>query len=262
MTRHYGLLGKSLTHSFSAEYFQEKWTQLGISGLQYTLFEIPSIEALPELIEQELDLFGLNVTIPYKAEVIPYLDFISPDAEAVGAVNTLVVERGERIRLHGHNTDIAGFSGEIRPLLKPWMDRALILGDGASSRTVRYVLQQIGLDTLRVSRKGGDDTILWSEVNEYVIQHHPLIINTTPIGQFPAVGDCPPLPYSALSARHLLFDLVYNPDPSRFLQEGILHGAKTQSGMGMLRLQADKSWDLWSAEIPSDDARCFGSRES
>lgn len=217
--------------------------------MQYELFEIPSIEALPALLEAESDLFGLNVTIPYKSEIIPFLNSISPEAEAVAAVNTIVIERGEQLRLHGHNTDIAGFSGEIRPLLKPWMDRALILGDGASSRTVRYVLQQIGLDTLRVSRKGCDDGILWSELNEYVVQHHPLIVNTTPIGQFPAVDDCPPLPYSALSARHLLFDLVYNPDPSKFLQEGQRNGAQTQSGMGMLKLQADKSWALWSDKI-------------
>lgn len=251
MIRRYGLLGKSLKHSFSALYFREKWAQLGLTELKYDLFEISSIYALPALLEESPDLFGLNVTIPYKSEVLPLLDSISPDAEKVGAVNTIVLERAAHLRLHGYNTDIAGFSGEIRPLLKPWMDRALILGDGASSQTVRFVLQQIGLDTLRVSRKGCDDGILWSEVNEYVIRHHPLIVNTTPIGQFPEFDNRPPLPYSALSPRHLLFDLVYNPDPSRFLQEGSLFGAQIQSGMGMLKLQADKSWALWSAEIPT-----------
>ena len=246
MSQRYGLLGKSLKHSFSADYFREKWSALNLGELEYHLFEIPNISLLPELIAQQTSLRGMNVTIPYKTEVIPLLHSISPQAEAVQAVNTLVFERGSAIRIHGYNTDIDGFSGEIRPLLKPWMDRALILGDGASSRTVRYVLQQIGLETLRVSRKGCEDGLLWSELNEYVIKHHPLIVNTTPIGQFPAIDEYPQLPYHALSKAHLLFDLVYNPNPSRFLSEGAKHGAKTQSGLGMLKLQADKSWEIWS----------------
>lgn len=243
------LLGKSLKHSFSPEYFTKKFEQQDLSHHTYTILELEDISLFPAWIKQHTNLGGLNVTLPYKREIIPYLHELSGVAREIGVVNTIEIIPldGGKLKLIGHNTDAYGFEREIRPLLKPWMERALILGDGASAYTVKHVLGQIGLECQMLSRKNTPETLSWSAVNSYVIKHHHLLVNTTPIGQFPNVDDAPALPFDALTSQHLVFDLIYNPAQTFLLKKAQQYGAQTQNGLGMLQQQAEKSWHIWAA---------------
>lgn len=253
--RQYGLIGKKLSHTFSPAWFSEKFKRESITNARYDAFELSSLDDLPRFIMQTPNLRGFNVTIPYKQSICAYLDEIFGPAEALQVVNTVVVKKedvafeGQKIpgfRLKGFNTDIYGFKESIKPLMRPWFERALILGTGASASSVAYILYKLGVDTLFVSRNPeGDQEIGWEDINEYVIHFHPLIINTTPIGQFPNEETYPALPYHFLSDKHLLYDLIYNPAESVFLSNGKMNNAMIHNGQSMLEMQAEQSWRTW-----------------
>jgi len=239
----YGLIGKSLSHSFSKKYFTEKFDDLGLTDSEYINIELGVIEEFLEKVK-ELKPKGLNVTIPYKEAIFPYLDELDEVAKEIGAVNTIVFKNGN---LKGYNTDAFGFHQSIKPFFKSQHERALILGTGGASKAVEYVLKQYGVDVLFASRSETKDNILnWNDINENVIKHHLLIVNCTPLGMFPNVDSKPEIPYSALTERHLLVDLVYNPDETLFLKLGKENGAKVINGLTMLQQQAEKSWRLWN----------------
>ena len=239
----YGLIGKSLSHSFSKKYFTEKFDGLGLTDSEYINIEIETIEEFIEKLK-ELKPRGLNVTIPYKEEIIPYLDELDEVAEEIGAVNTIVFKNG---KLKGYNTDAFGFHQSIKPFFKSQHERALILGTGGASKAIEYVLKQYGVDVLFASRSETNANILnWNEVNENVIKQHLLIINCTPLGMYPDVDIKPEIPYSALTDKHLLVDLVYNPEETLFLRLGKENEAKGINGLIMLKQQAEKSWRLWN----------------
>lgn len=253
--RLYGLIGFPLSHSFSEKYFTEKFRAENIADATYRLFPLERIEDLPALIAAHPGLRGLNVTIPYKEAVLPYLDKLDETAKAVGAVNTILVsknpEPGTRnFFLAGYNTDVHGFRQSLKPFLTSQHERALILGTGGASKAVEYVLKQIGVECIFVSRKkkaiAGKTVLTYEELNPYVISACKLIVNTTPLGMFPNVGEFPPLPYASLTPAHLLYDLVYNPAETEFLKRGKQYGAQTMNGMDMLKMQAEKAWVIWS----------------
>ena len=239
----YGLIGKSLSHSFSKKYFTEKFDNQGLIDSEYINIEIETIEEFVEKVK-ELNPKGLNVTIPYKKAILPFLDELDEVAKEIGAVNTIVFKNG---KLKGYNTDAFGFHQSIKPYFKPQHERALILGTGGASKAVEYVLKQYGVDIMFASRNDSKDNVLnWKDINENVIKHHLLIINCTPLGMFPNIDSKPAIPYSALTERHLLIDLVYNPDETLFLKLGKENGAKVLNGLTMLQQQAEKSWRLWN----------------
>lgn len=255
--RRYGLIGQHLGHSFSQDYFTEVFRRSGLKDHRYDLFELPSIAEFPGLVHSHPNLHGLNVTIPYKETVIPFLDDLDPLAAAVGAVNTIDVRGG---RLIGHNTDVAGFRQLIAPLAGSLSDagsgirpRALVLGSGGASRAVAFVLHELGIRFRIVSRSRERGDLTWDLVDATVLRVCRLVINATPLGMFPAVEGLPPLPYAALTAKHTLVDLVYNPGETLFLRRGKEHGAHTLGGLGMLKAQAEESWRIWRGEIPGKD---------
>lgn len=238
----YGLIGKSLSHSFSKDYFGKKFLELGIEAT-YENFELTKIEELKQLIEEE-NLNGLNVTIPYKEAVIPFLDKMDPVAKEVGSVNTIAFVKGKTI---GYNTDVIGFENSLKPFLEHGMDRALILGTGGASKAVSYVLKKIGLDILFASRSPeGDNEISYNECNANAIKWHRLVVNTTPVGMAPNILEAPAIDYEGITENHLLYDLIYNPAKTQFLLEGQKRNASIQNGLSMLKIQAEKSWDIWN----------------
>jgi shikimate dehydrogenase len=247
----YGLIGRALSHSFSKEHFKEKFRREGLSDCTYELFDLPAIGDLPALLACTPDLRGFNVTIPYKESVIPYLHGLDPLAAAVGAVNTVTIQDG---RLTGHNTDVHGFRTLVGPALAGLHDpgsdirpRALVLGSGGASRAVAYVLREAGIRFRVVSRDRARGELTWDMLDRTVISVCRLIINTTPLGMYPDVESAPPLPYEALTPKHVLIDLVYNPERTRFLKHGEEMGARAIGGLGMLREQAEAAWGIWSA---------------
>jgi shikimate dehydrogenase len=244
MTKHYGLIGYPLTHSFSPAYFSNKFRQEGIDAA-YEKLEIKTIAAFPELIKVRPEIKGLNVTIPYKQSVIPFLDELSEEARAIGAVNCISFNDG---RLKGHNTDVIGFEKSFLPLLRPQHQKALVLGTGGSSLAVRYVLDRLNIPYQLVSRTKSPTAITYQEVNEAILKEYLILINTTPVGMFPDVEKCPPIPYAALSRSYLLYDLIYNPAETKFLALGKMHGAYIKNGWEMLQLQADASWQIWNQQ--------------
>lgn len=243
MQQLYGLIGYPLTHSFSPGYFNKKFQEGGIDAV-YKAFELKSINELPRLLNTYSQLKGLNVTIPYKQEVIPYLNSLDEAAEEIGAVNCIAFEQGS---LKGYNTDILGFELSLNPLLQPHHNRALVLGTGGSSKAVKYVLRKLGIPYLSVSRNKDEDTITYDELNEELINKHTLIINTTPLGMHPHVDDYPPIPYQFITNQHLLYDLIYNPQETKFLSLGKARGAAVKNGLEMLHLQAEESWRIWNS---------------
>ena len=253
--RSFFLLGKSLPHSYSPAYFAEKFKREGIFDATYSTAELPEIAFFSNWILAQKHVAGLNVTIPYKAAVIPFLDQLTDEARQIGAVNTIAIRTKSSLHttlyptfeLHGYNTDAPAFSAEIRPLLKPWMDTALILGDGGSAATVRFVLQKIGLNCITVSRKQNSNCMHWDDLSAPLLHHTKLIVNTTPLGQFPQFDEMPALPFDAIGSDHLLFDLIYNPSKTKLLQVAEERGCMVQNGLGMLHLQAEKSWQIWSS---------------
>ena len=244
----YGLIGYPLGHSFSQSYFNEKFQNENIDAL-YENFEIPSIENFPEIIETNPNLRGLNVTIPYKEKVISYLDVISPEAREIGAVNVIKVERkGTSTYLTGYNSDVIGFTRSIEPLIEKYHKKALILGTGGASKAINYGLKSLGLETVFVSRYRKPDTICYEDITPKVIKEYNVIVNCTPLGMFPHTDECPNLPYEAMNTQTLLYDLIYNPDTTMFMQKGAEHGATVKNGLEMLLLQAFASWEFWHSK--------------
>lgn len=235
----YGLIGYPLGHSFSPAYFAAKFAREGISA-KYGAFPLERIEDLPALIEARQDLRGLNVTTPHKQAVIPYLHALSGDAGVIGAVNCISMRAG---RLGGYNTDWTGFRDSLKPLLQAHHTAALVLGNGGASLAVRYALHKMNLPFLVVSRRQGEASLLYSDVTPAILRQHPIIINTTVLGT--EGKGCPDLPFEALRADHLLFDLVYNPAVTPFMKEGLKRGATVSNGLDMLERQAEASWEIW-----------------
>ena len=247
--KHYGLIGYPLTHSFSKRYFTEKF-ETGKIDAVYSNYEIDSITRFPEVIASNPELIGLNVTIPYKEQVIPYLDDLNDSAREIGAVNTVKITRTENgIKLKGFNTDTHGFENSLKPLLKPHHTKALILGTGGASKALKYVLKKLAIDFISASiEELKDNEIRYEDIDEKVISERRLIINATPLGTYPKVEGCPDIPYQYLTSDHLLFDLVYNPEVTRFMSLGLEKGATVKNGYEMLLLQAERSYAIWNEE--------------
>ena len=242
----YGLIGYPLGHSFSRGYFTDYFGREGIDA-EYKNFELPRIEALAEVLHTEPTLQGFNVTIPYKQQVFAYLNELSEAAQAIGAVNVVkVMRRDEGLYLKGYNTDYIGFTDSIRSYLKPHHTHALILGTGGASKAVDYALHQLGLKTQYVSRTAREGIIAYDELTPELMAQHTVIVNTTPLGMYPKVDECPPLDYSQLTSQHLLYDVVYNPAKTLFLQRGEASGASICNGMDMLIGQAKAAWEIWN----------------
>lgn len=248
--RLYGLIGCPLSHSFSAKYFAKKFAEENISDADYRLFPLENISEVTSLIELQPDLQGFNITIPYKVTILPYLNHITEAAKSIGGVNCVKIERNfTRVILTGYNTDVYGFRQSLQPALKLHHTNALVLGTGGAARAVCYTLKELGIHYTLVSRSGEKESILnYSQLTEDILSDNLLIINTTPVGTYPAIGNCPDIPYQFLSTRHLLFDLVYNPAETLFLRKGREAGATTHNGSKMLELQAEKSWEIWNEE--------------
>ena len=242
--RRFGLIGKTLSHSFSKNYFTQKFVREHIDNCRYDLFELPAIEDLPALLHSHPDLEGLNVTIPYKQEVIPYLDETSEVVQEIGACNCIKITGG---KLVGFNTDVVGFKNSLEPYLLPIHNRALVLGTGGAAKAVQYALKQLQIEYKLVSRRKTSDGLGYEDIGEEILDQYPLIINTTPLGTYPNVDEAPPIPYTYLSPRHLLFVLVFNPAKTKFLQNGEAQGARIANGHEMLVLQAEESWRIWNA---------------
>ncbi len=246
MTELYGLIGYPLGHSFSAKYFAEKFAVQGINAA-YRNFAIETIDLLPGILESNPALRGFNVTIPYKQQVMSYLDDIDETARRIGAVNVVCVRRsGSGVRLTGHNADVIGFTESLRPLLKPQHKKALVLGTGGASKAVIYGLQQLGIKPQYVSRTRRGDILAYEEITHETLGKYKLIVNCTPLGMHPNVSNAPNIPYAALTPEHLLYDLVYNPEETLFLQKGRERGAAVKNGLEMLHLQAEASWNFWN----------------
>lgn len=241
--REFGLVGLSLQHSFSQRYFTEKFFREGISDAVYSNYELPSIDLLPILVKQNTRLQGLNVTIPYKEQVLPFLDHLTPLVEKTGACNCIRITDGKTT---GYNTDVPGFMNALKPFLKTWHKRALVLGSGGASKAVRYALDELDISYTLVSRKQTQNGLGYEDIDQAVFDEHKIIINTTPLGQYPNVDDDPPLPYDFAGSEHLFFDLVYNPPKTKFLSEGEKRGATITNGQSMLVLQAEESWKIWN----------------
>ncbi|MBQ2128134.1 MAG: shikimate dehydrogenase [Prevotella sp.] len=241
----YGLIGYPLGHSFSISYFNQKFKDEGIDAV-YENFEIVSIDLLPEVLDSNPNLKGLNVTIPYKQKVIPFLDKISPEARAIGAVNVIkVIHEGKSVKLKGYNSDVIGFTQSIEPMLERYHKKALILGTGGASKAVDYGLKSLGLETVFVSRYERPGTIQYGNITPEVIKEYNVIVNCTPIGMYPNTEVCPELPYEAMDSHTILYDLIYNPDETLFMKKGAAYGANVKNGLEMLLLQAFSSWDFW-----------------
>jgi shikimate dehydrogenase len=244
----FGLIGRLLKHSFSKQYFEKKFKEQGLENYSYDLFELTAIEDFKKIISENKNLEGLNVTIPYKETIIPFLDELSPEAKEIGAVNCIHFVKNKRI---GYNTDAYGFSQSIKPFLDPNHQRALILGTGGASKAVAYSLKKVGVEIYFVTSspfKKTSNTFFYPEINALVMDAFKLIVNTTPLGTFPNLHECPALPYHLFTPQHLAYDLVYNPGQSLFLKQAKQQGSITVNGLSMLQLQAEKNWEIWTGK--------------
>ncbi len=242
----FGLLGYPLGHSYSKNFFNEKFRSENIDA-EYVNFELPSIEDLPAALLDNPDLCGLNVTIPYKQQVIPYLDELNEDAAAIGAVNVIkVVPHKDKFRLIGYNTDVVGFIHSIEPLLKPMHKKALILGTGGASKAIHYGLEKLGLESKFVSRVARKGIFGYEELTAEIMDEYKVVVNCTPVGMYPNIEQCPNIPYECITPNHLLFDLLYNPNMTLFMKKGAEKGAITKNGLEMWLLQAFATWDVWN----------------
>jgi len=237
--RTFGLIGKTLSHSFSEVYFNEKFLKEDISDAEYKNFELNNISEFTDLISK-MKLSGLNVTIPYKESVIPFLDELTPQAKAIGAVNTIQFKDNKLI---GHNTDTIGFSQSIYPFLNE-RNKALILGNGGASKAIQYALKTLNIEYKIVSRKSSFD---YSDISSKTVGYYDIIINTTPLGTYPEIADFPQIPYKELNENHLLFDLIYNPIESTFLRFGKTRNCSIKNGLEMLEILAESSWNIWNS---------------
>ncbi len=238
----YGIIGNPLGHSFSKGFFTEKFAREGIDA-EYLNFQIPEIGKLTEVLQENPELRGINVTLPYKTEVIPFLDELSDEAREIGAVNVVQIRNGH---LKGFNSDIIGFTRSIQPLLKPHHRKALILGTGGASRAIRVGLTRLGLEWKYVSRTPREGMITYEDITAETLREYEVIVNCSPVGMFPKVDECPAIPYEFLTQDNLLYDLVYNPENTLFMKKGALQGAVVKNGLEMLHLQAIASWEFWN----------------
>ena len=243
----YGLIGHPLTHSFSHKFFNDKFKNEQINA-EYRNFDIDSIIKLTGILNENVLIQGLNVTIPYKQQIIPYLTEIDPSARDIGAVNVIKIKRlHDQIITKGYNSDVIGFANSLKPMLKSHHSSALILGTGGASKAVAYVFERLGIQYKFVSRsKNADNAITYSELNESVISTHTIIVNATPLGMFPHINECPDIPYEFITDKHICFDLIYNPGKTEFLKYSEKQGAEIKNGMEMLKLQALESWRIWN----------------
>lgn len=240
--KRFGLLGKNISYSFSQSYFTQKFKELGLSNHSYENFDLKHIDELKNVLAQD-HLKGLNVTIPYKQDVIPFLDELDQKAEKIGAVNTIQFTASG---LKGFNTDAYGFQKSLEPFLKPHHKNALILGTGGASKAVRFVLNELGIRSTYVSRHKNEGQYTYNELDKQTIEENTLIINCTPLGTFPNIEGKPDLPYQFIGSGHLLYDLIYNPEKTAFLSMGEAQGATICNGLKMLEEQAEKAWQIWN----------------
>lgn len=241
----YGLLGRNISYSFSRGYFTQKFEALSLTDHSYRNFDMQSIDELEAELDKFPELKGMNVTIPYKQEVIPFLDTLSPLAEAIGAVNT--IQFAENGQLIGHNTDYYGFRDSLLPLLQPQHTKALILGTGGASKAVAHVFEKLEIPFQFVSRTKTALQLTYDALDEETVGTHTIIVNCTPLGTFPNTEASPDIPYQHIGKQHLLYDLIYNPAETTFLRKGKERGAMTINGQRMLELQAEKSWEIWNS---------------
>lgn len=240
----YGLIGYPLGHSFSKQYFREKFEKDGLGDCYFELFPLENINEYPKLIQQQKNIKGLCVTIPYKQTIIPFLQSVNEEAIIVGAVNCIKILSGEMI---GYNTDIIGFEKSFVPLLKPYHTKALVLGTGGASKAVQYVLNKLQIPFLLVSRNmEGKNIISYTDLNESLLKEYTIIINSSPVGMAPNENVMPDIPYQFITAQHYLYDLVYKPEETKFLQQGKLKNATIKNGYEMLILQAEENWRIWN----------------
>ena len=242
----FGLIGYPLGHSFSKKYFDQKFKEGNITDSAFELFPTKDINELPNLLEENLNLRGLAVTIPHKQSVLPFINYVTVAAKEIGAVNCIKFVDGHTT---GHNTDVIGFEKSLLPLLQPHHTKALVLGTGGSSKAVQYVLNQIGIPFLLVSRdkSNSPNSINYSDLDEVIMTEHTIIINCTPIGMTPNENEMPTIPYDLLSKKHLLYDLIYTPEKTLFLQQGERKGCTIKNGFEMLVIQAEENWKIWNA---------------
>ena len=240
-----GLLGRNISYSFSRAYFTQKFKEEGLSeDYSYENFDIQTISEFPSVLRNNPDAIGMNVTIPYKEEVIPFLNHLSENAKAIGAVNTIkILPNGD---LEGHNTDYFGFTESLKPLLQNHHRKALILGTGGAAKAVAFGLQTLGIQYQYVSRKTSENTISYEEINHNLFEEHTIIINCTPLGTSPNIETCPPIPYNYFTGKHIAYDLIYNPEETEFLKRAKQKKAVTKNGYEMLVLQAEKAWKIWT----------------
>lgn len=242
----YGIIGHPLGHSFSPGFFNEKFRNENIDAV-YEMFDLPQIEAVIEVLASNPELRGLNVTIPYKQKIMHYLDELSDEARAIGAVNVVRISHDNgKVHMKGYNSDVIGFTRSIEPLLEKYHKKALILGTGGASKAVEYGLGKLGLETVKVSRYERPDTIQYEKVTADIVREYNVIVNCTPVGMYPDTEECPQLPYEAMDSHTLLYDLIYNPDETLFMKKGSQNGAVTKNGLEMLLLQAYASWKFWN----------------
>ncbi|WP_282124023.1 shikimate dehydrogenase family protein [Algibacter mikhailovii] len=239
-----GLLGKNISYSFSRSYFKKKFEDEQIENTSYENFDIENIDLFPSIIENTEDLKGLNVTIPYKQQVMPFLDKINKKAKAIGAVNTIrITKKGKLI---GYNTDCYGFKYSIKPAIQKHHKKALILGTGGASKAIAFSLEEMGISYDYVSRQLSEGIkFSYDTLTEDALKDYQIVINCTPLGTFPDVDNAPNIPYKGLNENYILFDLIYNPEETKFLKQGREKGATTLNGLNMLRLQAEKAWSIW-----------------
>ncbi len=243
--KQYGLIGKSLTHSFSAKYFNTKFQKEGIEDSHFDLFELETIEQIHGLLQKNPNLQGFSVTIPYKEAILPYLDEMDSVVEEIGACNCVKIKDGKLI---GFNTDVDGFMKSFLPLVDLHHDSAIVLGNGGAAKAIIHSLEQWSLDPLVVARNPKNEGELpWEELTEEMVNEHKLIINTTPIGTWPNVDDCPDIPYQGIDRFHLVYDLIYNPEKTTFLKKAEAQDAVTKNGMEMLEQQAEAAWLIWNS---------------
>lgn len=244
----YGLIGYPLTHSFSQNYFNQKFRNENIDA-EYVNFEIPDIGDLMEVISENPNLHGLNVTIPYKEQVIPYLDEIDEDAAQIGAVNVIKFIRNKNsVIFKGYNSDIIGFCDSIAPLLTPNRNKALILGTGGAAKAVYHGLKKLGVEPVYVSRNKQEGMLTYGELSNDIMAEYKVIVNTTPLGMYPRMDECPNIPYQCLTTEHLCYDLLYNPDVTLFMKRAEENGAEVKNGLEMLLLQAFAGWNIWNSK--------------
>ena len=248
----YGLIGYPLTHSFSKGFFNQKFLAEGINA-EYINFEIPDIGDFMEIVAEHPNLAGMNVTIPYKEQVIPYLDDMDAVARRIGAVNVIKFVKGKSdndFRLIGYNSDVIGFTDSIRPMLKPCHRRALVLGTGGAAKAVAAGLEMLGIGVQLVSRTRREGVIAYDDITPEIMAAHKVVVNTTPLGMYPHVDECPNIPYELIDSDFLCYDLLYNPERTLFMRKAAAQGAEVKNGLEMLLLQAFVSWDVWQSPLP------------